>query len=76
MVHDQAVVVFDDENVVANAGVMAPTVLLDRLVARDLVTENVRLGEEPGAANPGWKVMTILSADVRCRLHRWLRRVA
>lgn len=62
MVHEQAVVVFDDENVVVNAGVMLPTVLLDRLGAHDLVTENVSLGKQPGAANPGWKVMTILSA--------------
>lgn len=62
MVHDQAVVVFDDENVVVNAGVVLPTVLLDRLGAHDVVAENVKLGNRPGAANAGRKVMTIVSA--------------
>jgi hypothetical protein len=62
MVHESAVVVFDDERVVANAGVMVPAVLADRLGIEALVEQAVCLGERSGAANPGRKVMTMLSA--------------
>jgi hypothetical protein len=65
MVHDAAdrfVVVFDDERAVANAGVMLPALLAQRLGIEALVDERVDLGERPGAANSGRKVMTMLSA--------------
>jgi Transposase DDE domain group 1 len=62
MVHESAVVVFDDERAVANAGVMLPAVLADRLGIAALVERAVDLGDRPGAANPGRKVMTMLSA--------------
>src|SRR3954452_15017835 len=62
MVHESAVVVFDDERVVANAGVVLPAVLAVRLGIEALVDESVDLGERPGAANPGRKVMTMVSA--------------
>jgi hypothetical protein len=65
MVHDAAdrfVVAFDDERAVANAGVMLPALLASRLGIEDLVEGRVDLGERPGAANPGRKVMTMLSA--------------
>lgn len=62
MVNDSAVVVFGDERVVANAGVMLPAVLAGRLGIEALVDETVDLGARAGAANPGRKVMTMLSA--------------
>jgi hypothetical protein len=55
-------VVFDDERVVANAGVLLPAVLADRLGIEALVERIFDLGERPGAANPGRKVMSLLSA--------------
>jgi Transposase DDE domain group 1 len=64
MVNDSAVVVFDDERAVANAGVLLPALLAGRLGIEALVDENVDLGERDGAANPGRKVMSLLSAMV------------
>src|SRR3954470_10132539 len=62
MVNESAVVVFDDERAVANAGVMLPALLAGRLGIEAPVEERVDLGDRPGAANPGRKVMTMLSA--------------
>lgn len=64
MVNESAVVVFDDERAVANAGVMLPALLAQRLGLQELVEECVGLGDRPGAANPGRKVMTMCSAMV------------
>ena len=65
MVHglpDAMRVVFDDERVVANAGVLLPAVLAERLGIEGLVDGMVDLGDRDGGANPGRKVMTLLSA--------------
>src|SRR4051794_6137098 len=62
MVNESAVVVFDDERAVTNAGVMLPALLAGRLGIERLVDARVDLGDRPGAANPGRKVMTMLSA--------------
>jgi hypothetical protein len=59
---DATRVVFDDERVIANAGVLLPAVLAGRLGIEALVDQTVDLGERPGAANPGRKVMTMVSA--------------
>jgi hypothetical protein len=59
---DATRVVFDDERAVANAGVLLPAVLADRLGIEALVDEVVDLGQRTGAANAGRKVMTLLSA--------------
>ncbi|HUZ68578.1 MAG TPA: transposase, partial [Candidatus Saccharimonadales bacterium] len=64
MVNESARVVFDDQRVVANAGVILPALLARRLGVEELVDEAVDLGERPGAANPGRKVMTLVSAMV------------
>jgi hypothetical protein len=50
--------------VVANAGVILPSVLAGRLGIEALIDRVVDLGDRPGAANPGRKVMTLLSAMV------------
>jgi hypothetical protein len=62
MVNDSAAVVFDDERAVADAGVVLPATLAQRLGIEALVEDCVDLGEAPGAANPGRKVMTMLGA--------------
>ena len=59
---DATRVVFDDERVVANAGVLLPAVLAERLGIEALVDRTVDLGERAGAANAGRKVMTLVSA--------------
>jgi hypothetical protein len=59
---DATRVVFDDERVVANAGVMLPAVLAGRLGLEALVEETVDLGGRVGAANAGRKVMSLVSA--------------
>ncbi len=64
MVNESAVVVFDDERAVANAGVMLPALLAQRLGVEALVDETVDLGDRDGAAHPGRKVMTMISAMV------------
>jgi hypothetical protein len=59
---DATRVVFDDERVVANAGVMLPALLAGRLGLEALIDQTVCLGDRPGAANPGRKVMSLVSA--------------
>jgi Transposase DDE domain group 1 len=59
---DNTRVVFDDERAVANAGVVLPAVLAGRLGLEALIDATVVLGDRPGAAHPGRKVMTLVSA--------------
>jgi hypothetical protein len=61
---DATRVLFDDERAVANAGVLLPAILAGRLGIEALVDRTVDLGGRVGAANPGRKVMTLLSAMV------------
>ena len=53
---------FDDERVVANAGVLLPAVLAERLGIEAVVDRTVDLGDRAGAANAGRKVMSLVSA--------------
>jgi hypothetical protein len=69
MVHDDGpvgldaiAVAFDDERAVADAGVVLAATLAQRLGIEALVDAAVCLGDRPGAANPGAKVMTLVSA--------------
>jgi hypothetical protein len=59
---DATRVLFDDERAVANAGVLLPAVVADRVGIEALVDRTVDLGDRTGAANPGRKVMTLISA--------------
>jgi hypothetical protein len=58
---DATRVVFDDERVVANAGVLLPAVLAERLGIEAVIDRTVDL-DRAGAANAGPKVMSLLSA--------------
>jgi len=53
---------FDDERAVADAGIVLAATLAQRLGIGALVDHTVDLGERPGAANAGAKVMTLVSA--------------
>jgi Transposase DDE domain group 1 len=59
---DSVAVEFDDERLVANAGVMLTSTLIDRLGIERLVDRTVELGDRPGAARPGRKVCSLLQA--------------
>jgi hypothetical protein len=59
---DATRVVFDDERVVANAGVLLPAVLAERLGIEAVIDRTVDLGDRAGAANAGRKVMSLVSA--------------
>jgi hypothetical protein len=57
---DRVRVIFDDPHAVANAGLVATATLAGRLGIEDTVDELVDLGDRPGAAHPGRKVMTLV----------------
>jgi hypothetical protein len=59
---DSVAVEFDDERLVANAGVLLTSTLVDRLGLERLVDQTVELGGRPGAARPGRKVCSLLHA--------------
>src|SRR5437870_8669599 len=59
---DSLVVEFDDERLLAGAGVMLTSTLVDRLGLERLVDETVDLGERPGAARPGRKLLSLAQA--------------
>ncbi len=68
---DRISVTFDDDHAVANAGLIQPATLAERLGLRELFDEYVDLGDAPGRANVGLKAMTLIySAARRWRLHR------
>jgi hypothetical protein len=53
---------FDDERLIANAGLVLIATLGRRLGIEQIVDEMVRLGERAGAAQPGRKVLTLIHA--------------
>jgi hypothetical protein len=59
---DGVAVVFDDERAVADAGIVLTATLAARLGIEALVDRTVDLGDRPGAASAGAKVMTLVSA--------------
>ncbi len=57
---DRLNVTFDDEHLVANAGLMLPATLAQHLGLRELFEEHVDLGDAAGRANVGHKAMTLV----------------
>jgi hypothetical protein len=53
---------FDDERLIANAGLVLLATLSIRLGLEQMVDKMVRLGERAGAAHPGRKVLTLIHA--------------
>jgi Transposase DDE domain group 1 len=59
---DSVGVEFDDERLVANAGLVLIATLAGRLGIGQMVNQMVRLGERAGTAQPGRKVLTLIHA--------------
>ena len=57
---DRLDVTFDDERLVANAGLMLPATLAQHFRLRELFDEHVDLGDAAGRANVGHKAMTLV----------------
>jgi hypothetical protein len=60
VVLDQVDVAFDDQRIVANAGLLLPATLAERLGIEQAADELIDLGDRPGAAHPGRKVLTVV----------------
>ena len=70
-------IAFDDHHLVANAGLLLPATLAQHLGLRELVDSHVDLGDAPGRANPGDKMLTLVASAPRFRGGRvWLRATA
>jgi hypothetical protein len=52
--------VFDDDRLVADAGLLLPATLAQHLGLRELVNEHLDLGRAPGRANVGDKLLTLV----------------
>ena len=59
---DRVGVVFDDESLVADAGLLAAGTLVDRLGLEELVDRTVQLGGRVGGANAGRKILTVVAS--------------
>jgi hypothetical protein len=57
---DTIAVSFDDQHLVADAGLILAATLAEGLLLRELFDEGVDLGDAPGAANVGEKAMTLV----------------
>src|SRR5450756_1191936 len=51
---------FDDDRLVAGAGLLLPATLAAHLGLKDLVDEHLNLGDRPGRANAGDKLLTLV----------------
>ena len=67
---DRIHVAFDDHRLVANAGLLLPVTLVHHLGLGELVDCHVDLGDAPGRANAGDKMLTLaataLTPPMRC----------
>ena len=59
---DRIHVAFDDHRLVANAGLILPVTLAHRLGLGELVDRHVDLGDAPGRANAGDKLLTLVAS--------------
>lgn len=58
---DRVRVTFDDDNLVANAGLLLPATLVGQLNLESLIDATVRLDGRVGGASPGRKVLTLMN---------------
>ena len=59
---DRIQISFDDRRLVANAGLILPVTLAQHLGLRELVQQCLDLGNAPGRANTGDKMMTLVAS--------------
>ena len=57
---DRVDTAFDDDRLVADAGLLLPATLAAHLGLRELVERHLDLGARPGAANVGDKLLTLV----------------
>ena len=58
---DRIEITFDDHRLVANAGLILPVTLAHHLGLGELVESHVDLGDTPGRANSGDKLLTLMA---------------
>ncbi|MGH9003621.1 MAG: IS1380 family transposase, partial [Acidimicrobiia bacterium] len=58
---DRIEAIFDDPNLVANAGLVVPATLMVRLGLEGLINQTVRLVGRVGGSRPGRKVLTLVA---------------
>jgi hypothetical protein len=61
---DQLDTCFDDTHAIANAGLLLPATLAERLGIEQTADALIDLGERPGAAHPGRKLLTLVHSMV------------
>ena len=61
---DRIRIVFDDHRPVANAGLLLPATLARHLGLRELVDRHLDLGDAPGRANTGDKMLTLVASPL------------
>jgi hypothetical protein len=59
---DRVEATFDDDTLVADAGLIVPATLMSRLNLEVLIDDTVRLVDRVGGAHPGRKVLTLVAA--------------
>ena len=59
---DRIQISFDDHRLVNNAGLILPVTLAQHLGLRELVDNHVDLGDAPGRANTGDKIVTLVAS--------------
>ena len=59
---DRIQIAFDDHRLVSNAGLILPSTLARRLGLRELVDHHLDLGDAPGRANAGDKMLTLVAS--------------
>ena len=59
---DRIQITFDDRRLVANAGLLLPVTLAQHLGLRELVDHHLDLGNAPGRANAGDKMLTLVAS--------------
>jgi Transposase DDE domain group 1 len=64
VVPDQVGIAFDDERSVTSAGLLLTATLAERLGIEQVTDRLVDLGDRPGAAHPGRKLLTLVHAIV------------
>ena len=64
---DRIDVIFDDHRLVSNAGLILSVTLAQRLCLGELVECHVDLGDAPGRANAGDKILTLVTSALAGR---------
>ena len=73
---DRIKVAFDDPRLVANAGLLLPVTLAQRLGLSELADSHLDLGDAPGRAQAGDKILTLVASALAGGDCRRCRRVA